>query len=456
MPNVELPQGLVGSENLPRTHRNLINCFNNGNGDILSTPGRELIRTVSGIARAQFEWNGSLYEVRSTNLVKITNLTTGAFTTIGTISGTAIVKVAIGFNTATLVVSAATGSLYTLDSSDNLVDISGNANIVPCRDIAHINGRFVYIPFNGDPAFFSDVGAAGTVQGTSFFDAEELPDKNKFVFNGKNTLYICGENSIELFRDTGASPNPFIRINGARILNGVIGGLLEYNNTFLFVGREKDQDAGIYSIVQGGAAKISNETIDEKLSSIDFNQLEEAESARFKWRGYDIATFKVGSESFGFFGGNWFTLNSLTVNNTVVPYEVGFVTQFKNVYYTASSTNFGKLTNINTDYGLAIERIIDTAFEDDTDDNFKCQSIDLNISQGYNAIAQTVGLAMSRDNVTYSQYLFRSLGAIGQYDQKLIWNPAGGLGTYNGFMAVRIYTRDNVKFSISGMTAKFR
>ena len=230
MPRIELPNGFEGSEQLPRTNRTLENCWNTGTNRVLSRPGITQLNTTSKVARGSFEWNDSLYQVVSTSLIKITNVVTGAFSTIGTITGSANIQTAIGFNTAVILVPG--GAIYTLDKSDTLVLISGNANFEASVDVAHIDGRFVYVPSDGDPAFFSDVGAAGTVQATSFFDAEVLPDKNNSCFNLNNTLYIGGTDSFELFRDTGASPVPFQRVTGALIRNGFIGGLLEAANTF--------------------------------------------------------------------------------------------------------------------------------------------------------------------------------------------------------------------------------
>lgn len=387
MPAIEFPKGLTETENLPKTKRTLVNCFNNNQGQIISRPGISSITTTGRVARGQFVWNGSLYQIQSEELHKITNLITGASTLIGTIAGAEPVFVAIGFNTATIIVKG--GSLYTLDTSDVLTDISSNSNFVPCDAIAHINGRFVYIPSNGDPAFFSDVGAAGTVQVLSFFDAEELPDKNNSVFNFKNTLYIMGTDSIELFRDTGASPNPFGRISGSRITNGFIGGLLEYNETFLFIGREKDQSAGIYAIGSGIAPKISNDAIDLILAGFTEAQMALAVTSRFKWRGYDIATFTILTTTFAFFGGNWFELTTL-VDSVPGVWQGGFINQFEGTYYTADKGNIGKLAKVNTDYGGKIERIIDIGFQDPNNDFFTCQSIELVVSQGFN-VSSIVG-----------------------------------------------------------------
>lgn len=418
-------------------------------------PGITEITTTGKVARGQFVWNGALYQVVSEDLIKITNTDTGAFSVIGTISGNEIIETDVGFNEAVIVVKSATGAIFTLDDADALTDISANSNFVPCTDVAFINGRFVYIPFDGDPAFFSDVGDAGTVQALSFFDAEELPDKNNSVFNFKNTLYIGGTDSFELFRDTGASPNPFARISGSRITNGYIGGLIEYNETFLFVGREKDQDFGIYAIGQGLAPKISNEAIDLVLSTYSQDELDAVIGGRFKWRGYDVAVFKFARDSFGYYAGNWFVTDTV-FNGISQPWASGFITQFEGTYFTAFEDKIGRLDKVNTDYGERITRIIDTGFEQEDDDFFTCQSLELGISQGFNEEVGSVALFLSEDNVLYSEPIYRNLGALGQYAERLVWNEPGGLGTYDGFMGIRIFTTEDVDFASDHLIANFR
>ena len=113
MARIPFPKGYEGVENLPRTHRSLQNCFNNGSDKIIGRPGIEDIGgSTGGVVRGQFEWNESLYEIRSQELVKITDVTTGTTSTIGTIAGSEGIEFAIGFNTAVLVVRG--GNIYTL------------------------------------------------------------------------------------------------------------------------------------------------------------------------------------------------------------------------------------------------------------------------------------------------------------------------------------------------------
>lgn len=456
MPNIPLPPGLEGSENLPHTFRTLKNCFNNGTGRIIGRPGIASLSSPGGAARGGFKWNDALYQVYSTSLLKMTvvnGVVTGATTSIGTISGSAPIKSAIGFNTAMIVVPGST--TYTLDKSDTLVDVTGNANFVAFDDIAHMNGRFILIPTSGDPAKFTDVGAGGTIGALSFFDAEALPDNNRAVYNGKDTLFILGENSIEPFRDIGSTTNPYIRISGGRILNGHIGGLLEYNNTHLFVGREENQDRGIYGVAPGGALKISNERVELILKKYSIDELSNTIATRVKFNGNDLAFFRFPRDSVGYYAGNWF-LVSTVVDDVEQAWNAGFVTQFQGTYFSAFAGKFGKFERVNTDHGDPVEYNIDVGFPHPDSERFSIGSAELRMSQGFNTADGSIGLRMSRDNVLYGATVFRNLGAAGQYNHRLRWNLPGGLGSYEGFAGMRFQTRDDINFSVETLSVDTR
>ncbi len=453
MARIEMPKGFDEVEDVPSTRKSLLNCFNNGEGIILSRPGIEEIADVGAVSRGQLIWNGFLYQVVGTDLIRIDDVETGAFTTIGTILGETNIRWDVTFTEATIIVDG--GNLYTLDKDDVLVDFTLNANIVPCTDLVAINQRIVYIPSDGSVAFFSNVGDAATVETESFFDAEFLPDLNTSCWQLNNTLYIGGTDSIELFQDTGGSPNPFTRVTGASILNGVLGVTLEYQDTQLFIGRKKDQGFGIFVVGQGAAPQISNQAIDLILTEYTQDELGDVIVGRFNWRGYDVATFTFKRDSFAFFNGEWFILESRVVGVSR-PWTAGFINQLGGTYYTSNSTKFGKLAKINTDYSERIERVIDMGFQHNDLGYFACQSIQLGISQGFNSADGSVALFLSRDNVTYGQALYRNLGDIGEYDKFLRWNYAGGLGMYDGFMGVRIYTTEDIVFNASYLTVNLR
>lgn len=440
---IPLPMGLEGSAQLPFTRKALRNCWNTGGESprIIQRPGIDLLNTNSRVARGAFEWNGGLYVVASTDLLKITNVLTGAFSVIGTIVGSEPVVTAIGFNTAVIAVKG--GGIYTLDSSDTLVDISGNANMQSIRSITHINGRFVYIPSDGSPAFFSDVGAAGTVQALSFFDAEQLPDNNTEVFQVNNILYIAGSDSIQSYLDRGLSPVPYVPQTG-RIDNGIIGGVVEVSGSQVFIGREKGQDLGIYALSPNVATKISNEFIDNILAGYTEAELAQSIGGRYKYKGYDIIHMSLIRDSFGFYQGNWHGTDTM-VDGSNVPWQVGYVKEYQLKYYSFYANNISVLSNVNKDAGNPFLRIIDFGYEQDG--SFNVQSLNYHISQGYNSNIGSVFLQTSDDNVLYGEPFAASTGSIGQYATELDWNYPGGLGLYDRFMGIRLQTGEDINFS---------
>lgn len=600
---IPFPPGFTGAENLPQTNRNLVNCFLDENGNVLSRPGITELNDTGGVARGQFEWDETLFQVVSNSLIRITDTDTGTFDIIGTIAGSNPIRTAIGFVDAVIVVRG--GTIYTLGKSGTLIAItsvgngasavavfnhggnnptfgstvtitgftsnpsynvadtattseidsisstaitsvtdsggiasfvhagtspslgqevtisgfvtettynatgtvtatsattfevstiaftatdtgdfvgasafsissvtfgtnetngsfailltliSGNANFVPCDDVAHIDGRFVYVPTNGDPAFFSDIGQARTVQVLSFFDAEELPDLNNGVFNLRNTLYITGTDSIELFRDTGASPNPFIRVQGARLDYGFIGGLLEWGDTFLFIGRHKEQTSGIFAVGSGKATKISNARIDLILSTYTNEELAETISGRIIWRGYDIAAFTLRRDSFAFVNGQWMPLDNV-VNGCSKPWKGGYITEFNGEYFSTDDTKVGKFAKVNQDYGFASNKTIQTFIEQEDDFWFSIQSISLGFSQGFNTSVGSVALRLSRNGIQYGPEVFINLGDLAEYATRLKWNPAGGLGMFQGFVGVEINTQADIDFAADSFILETR
>ncbi len=288
--------------------------------------------------------------------------------------------------------------------------------------------------------------------------SENLPaviDKNKGVINFKNTLYILGENSIEPYRNVGTVPVPFARIQGGRIDFGYIGGLLEYKSTFIFIGREKGQDFGIYAIAPGNAQKISNSRIDLILTNHTIAEMVDAIPGRFKWRGDDIYTLRLRGASFGLFGTKWLLLDTV-FDGISRPWGGGFITQFDGKYYAAFNDNFGIFEKVNTDYGNSITRLMEFGFDNPDATRFGVANLELGISQGFNSVDGSVAIRMSRDNVIYGPPVFRNTADIGKYSDKLVWKIPGGLGNYTGFAGVQIITTQDVSFSSDHLVVNFK
>ena len=103
MARIPMPDGFDAVENVPSTRRLLLNCFNQ-DGIIIGRPGVEEIVDVGAVSRGQLIFNGSIYQVVGTSLIRIDNVWTGAFTTIGEILGEANIRWDVTFTEATIIV----------------------------------------------------------------------------------------------------------------------------------------------------------------------------------------------------------------------------------------------------------------------------------------------------------------------------------------------------------------
>lgn len=451
MPRFQLPTGLEGTDKLPRTKTVLQNMLNDGKGNNISRPGITEIATVGGVCRGGFEWNGNLYYVFSQNLVKITNRVTGAFTVIGTIEGPEEIDTAIGVNTA-VIIAKGRDATYTLDKSDNLVNVSGNDNFVAFSSVTHLRGRFIYVTADGLVFKFSDVGAGETIQDLSFVKSA-INSKVAFVL--RDYLYIAGSDLIIRYKDTGASPVPYREVGGFLDI-GFIGGLVGGTNAFLFVGREAGQSPGIFAVDSQSWKKISNDAVDLILTTYTELELSQTIPGRINWlNSYDFGTLELRRDSLLFHRENW-SLTDTVIDNVSRPWLGGYIVEIDNEYFSGSDDKLGKFTDTNFDYGNRITRIQRGSFAQEDTNFFLVSSLELGVSQGFNDDEeQSVGLRTSDNGELFGPTIFRKLAPKGRYSQKLIWNDAGGLGEYEGFCTYELVTTGNLTFNSDYLVAEF-
>jgi len=261
MTQVPLPTGIQGDKDIPRLQESLVNLFNPGDNTLIKTPGITALSVGEGNCRGAISFQEEHYQVSGTELIKISD--SGFKTVLGMIEGTADVDMAISFIALEIVVKGGKG--YSFSTSGGLIEITGS--FVPSVEVEAINSRFVFVPFDGSPLFFTDVNDPTTIPALNFFDAELLPDRNTGVINLRNDLYVGGIDSFEIFRDTGDADNVFQRVDQASIESGYLTAKARYKDTFVFLGRDRDGSFGFHAISAGNAPKISIPQIDEILNN---------------------------------------------------------------------------------------------------------------------------------------------------------------------------------------------
>jgi hypothetical protein len=455
MQQVPLPTSFKSIDEFPRLRESLINMMNVGGNKIIQRPG--IISKGNGVdaCRGQIKFQDELYQVSGDRLLKVDE--DGDTTDLGFISGSSQCVMAVGFTFLVIVVKGVTA--YSWDGS-TLLEIT-DVDFLPSDDAAYLNGRWIFIPSDGGPAFFTEALNPNNILATSFFDAETQPDLNAGVINLRNRLYIMGQETTEVFRDTGTGTIPYQRIDGASVWTGLVAGHTFYGNSFAFLGKDKDNNFGFFQMGSGEAVRISNPAVDEILNdSYTVEELQTCIAQRLQWKGQDIAVFRLPRETLCFNGG-WFFMSSIATfeetefsGNDFVTWRPNYITHCYGEYYVGdvSTNDIGVLDDIATDYGNDVDYGFDTFARFARGSYFTVDSLEIDGLAGQDSPEATIGLSVSDDGKTYGEFFYIGMGDIGEYARRVDWELPGGLGDYENFMGIKIRTTSSVEIATEGLT----
>lgn len=223
MPGTRIP---LGPSSEPGKSSNagtslLINCYveaiqgNGGKTDyaIYSDPGLVLFSAIGGIGniRGIFALGNLLYVVSGEKLYRVNSV--GTATELGTVLGQSpVIFTSNRKQPENQITIVADQNVYTLTGSTLTEGITNLP--AGCHSATFLQGRTIY-GLNDGRYFPSDVNDSITIDPLRFAEAELDSDNGARVFaNGDEFLYF-GTRSLEIFRPTGDSDNPFAPLQGA-------------------------------------------------------------------------------------------------------------------------------------------------------------------------------------------------------------------------------------------------
>ena len=416
-------------------------------GVAIRTPGIEQIATGYGNCRGAYTWrDGYCYMVSGDSLIRINS--DYSVTSLGTIAGTEDCEFSPG--QANLVIIVKNGNGYYYNETDGLVQIT-DTDFISSVSVDYVDGRHVFIPYDGEPAIYSEVDQPSNISPLAFFDAEELPDKNKVCINIQNQLGIGGTDSFEFFR-TNINPDiVFTRRDGARVDVGFIGGLTRFGGTFAFIGRQREQAPRIYAMGTGNYQAFSSPAIDEILSGYTESELEACHTIRYEWKGVEVIAFTLTRHTFSYANNVWIYQDS-SIDGSIGPWRAKGIAHAYGKYIVgdSDSSKIGILSNVTTEYGYDVEFEVKTFIRDLRDSNFDVTRIEIDCLTGQKLTAETIGLSVSRDGRSWGEFRYKSLGVTGEYGKRVLWQPVGKFENYCG---VRIRSTADVQFSLESIQA---
>ena len=222
--------------------------------------------TGPGVDRGGIAWNGVMYRVMGTKLVRVER--DGRAVELGDVGTGGQVTLDYGFDRLAI---ASGGRLYYWDGAA-LTQVT-DPDLGAVVDMQYIGGY--YMTTDGTNLVVTELNDPTSVNPLKYGSAETDPDPILAVDELRTEAYAFGRYTIELFQNVGGSNFPFRRVDGAQVTKGVIGthAYTAMADTFYFVGSGRGEAPAVYVMVPGSWQKVSTREVDEILAGYTESQL---------------------------------------------------------------------------------------------------------------------------------------------------------------------------------------
>ena len=221
-------------------------------GCLMPWPGTVTFAAITGIDRGQHVFQNVLYKVNGTTLYSVDS--SGVFTTIGTIGGTARCVIADDGDKMIIVTA---GLVFLYDGTD-LTTITDPILVNP-QSVTVLNKRAIYDTGVGGQFVQANVGDPATLDPSNVAVAESNGDALVRCYAFEQRVYFMGEETIEPWYDRGVD-NPSLDRIDTGIMQIGLDALNSVANTDKFVYFLGD-DLNIYQMRSNQARKVSNAAI---------------------------------------------------------------------------------------------------------------------------------------------------------------------------------------------------
>lgn len=227
----------------------------------------ELCQCTNGIDRGGIEWEGEVYRVRGTKLIKID--ANNVITTLADVGAGGQVTFDYSFDRLAI---ASGGRLYYWNGV-GLTQVT-DPDLGTVVDFCWVDGYF--LTTDGQFLVVTDLTDPTQVNPLKYGSSEVDPDPVVAILKLRNEVYALNRNTIEVFDNIGGEFFPFQRIDGAQIQKGVIGthACCVFSEAIAFLGSGRNEPPAIYLGANGNTVKLSTREVDILLQDYTLAELQ--------------------------------------------------------------------------------------------------------------------------------------------------------------------------------------
>lgn len=393
------------------------------------TPGKtSFVNFGEYPSRVAHELGNFMYVVNREKVWRVQN--DGTTLQIGTVDTTSGRMDAADNGAQIMFVDGPNGYIYTI-ATNTFAKIT-DADFPGGSSVTFFNGRFIVTEPNTGRFYWSAIYDGMSWDALDFATAESDPDNLVRVFADSGQLSIFGEKTTEFWGDSGAADSPYTKISGGAVEWGLAArwSLAKFMDSLIFLRKNRLGQAQVCVMSGGSAAPVSNTQLETAITS--YGDVSNATGFAYMMNGHPFyqITFPTVGKTWLFDGQSksWSRLESAGNRDRA---ELGvkllggvFCTDYEN----------GKLYRIEleqlTDDGRPIAREFTSRHQSAGDYTYLPElwlemeaGVGVQIGQGTDP---KVMLQISRDGgKTWGNELWRSIGKVGQYKARAVWNRLG-------------------------------
>ncbi|PHS60771.1 MAG: hypothetical protein COB12_12730 [Flavobacterium sp.] len=397
-------------------------------------------------------------------------LSTGVINNHGAIEGSG--RVSLANNGQYLVIVVPGGSAYAYNNVADTLNKIADTDFRTSDTVVFKDGYFVFSASDGTVFFNSALNDPFTYDALDFGSAEINPDRIVALHVNHNELFVAGSETIELFQNVGGAGFPFQRIPGANIQKGVHAkfSLIEFDNTFCFVGGGLNERSAIWKVTGSSSAqKISTDAIDKEIQKFTSEEIGNSFALTYSFNGQFLALFtfestRIPSRTFVYNA----TASALMQQRVWFEFQDGVTDDRFRVQSIVSA--YGKLLVGDSKTGIIGELDSDTLdyygneiFRQSASQPFDQGGLPIFAGEFEATFQSGVGLTVGQGSEpivrmdksddggrTFNSETRRTIGKIGEYGQRSIWRRQGRFPVSR---VVRLTITDKVRANLIRLAA---